>query len=142
VADQLLHEEKDLRVLGHRRKLDGLAARGAEVVTGDAFSPDDLGALLDGAEAALVLLPEDLTDRDFVANRSRMATAIADAVARSGVGRVVLLSTVGAGLADWPTRSGPRPGSVSSSSGCPGWTRSSSCCGPGSTWRTCWPRCH
>jgi len=100
VADQLLHRDRDLRVLAHRRTLDGLAGRGAEVVTGGAASPDALGALFDGAEAALVLLPEDLTDPDFVANRGRMAAAIADALAGSGVGRVVLLSTVGAGLAD------------------------------------------
>ena len=100
VADQLLRQDQDLRVLEHRRTLDGLAGRGAEVVPGEASSPDALRALFDGAEAALVLLPEDLTDPDFVANRSRMADAIAGALAGSGVGHVVLLSTVGAGLAD------------------------------------------
>jgi uncharacterized protein YbjT (DUF2867 family) len=100
VTDLLLREDQDVRVLEHRRTLDGLAGRGAEVVRGDALDPGGLRGLLDGAEAALVLLPEDLADPRFVANRSRMSGAIADAVGGSGVGQVVLLSTVGAGLAN------------------------------------------
>jgi uncharacterized protein YbjT (DUF2867 family) len=100
VTDLLLGEDQDVRVLQHRRKLDGLAERGAEVVRGDAISPGDLRALFDGAEAALVLLPEDMTDPMFVANRSRMSDAVADALGGCRVGQVVLLSTVGAGLED------------------------------------------
>ena len=100
VADRLLREDRQVRVLEHRRKLDGLAARGATVVGGDARNPGDLRKLFDGADAALVLLPEDLTDPDFTANRSRMSAAIAEALAGSGVEKVVVLSTVGAGLAD------------------------------------------
>jgi uncharacterized protein YbjT (DUF2867 family) len=100
VADRLLGEERQVRVLEHRRKLDGLAARGATVVGGDAASPGDLRELFDGAGAALVLLPEDLADPDFTASRSRMSAAIADALAGSDVRHLVVLSTVGAGLAD------------------------------------------
>lgn len=100
VADRLLGEERQVRVLEHRRKLDGLAARGATVVGGDAASPGDLRELFDGAGTALVLLPEDLAAPDFTASRSRMSAAIADALAGSGVEHVVVLSTVGAGLAD------------------------------------------
>jgi uncharacterized protein YbjT (DUF2867 family) len=100
VTERLLREGRAVRVLEHRRKLDGLGKQDAEVVTGDAVDPGDLGRLLEGAEAALVLLPEDLADPRFVANRSRMTDAIATALAGSGVGQVVLLSTVGAGLAD------------------------------------------
>jgi uncharacterized protein YbjT (DUF2867 family) len=100
VADRLLREDRQVRVLEHRRTVDGLAARGAEVVAGDAVDPGDLGELFDGADTALVLLPENLADPDFVANRSRMSAAIADALAGSGVEQVVVLSTVGAGLAD------------------------------------------
>jgi uncharacterized protein YbjT (DUF2867 family) len=100
VADRLLRGEQRVRVLAHHRRLDGLAGRGAEVVTGDAVDPDGLRALLEGAEAALVVLPENYADPEFVANRSRMSAAIADALAASRVGHVVVLSTVGAGLAD------------------------------------------
>ena len=100
VTERLLREGRQVRVLEHRRKLDGLGVRGAEVVTGDAADPGDLGRLLQGVEAAMVLLPEDLTDQEFVANRSRMSEAIAEALGGSRVGHVVLLSTVGAGQAD------------------------------------------
>jgi uncharacterized protein YbjT (DUF2867 family) len=100
VADRLLGQDRDVRVLEHRRKLDGLAARGATVIGGDAADPGDLRELFDGADTALVLLPEDLADPGFTANRSRMSAAIADALAGSAVERVVVLSTVGAGLAD------------------------------------------
>jgi uncharacterized protein YbjT (DUF2867 family) len=100
VADRLLREDRQVRVLEHRRKLDGLAARGATVVRGEAGNPGDLRELFDGAGTALVLLPEDLADPDFTANRSRMSAAIADALAGSGVEQVVVVSTVGAGLAD------------------------------------------
>jgi uncharacterized protein YbjT (DUF2867 family) len=100
VTERLLREGRDVRVLEHRRTLDGPGKRGAEVVRGDAVDPDGLRRLFEGAEAALVLLPEDLTDPQFVANRSRMSEAIAEALAGSGVGHVVLLSTVGAGVAD------------------------------------------
>jgi uncharacterized protein YbjT (DUF2867 family) len=70
------------------------------VVGGDPVDPGDLRQLFDGAGAALVLFPEDLADPDFTANRSRMSAAIADALAGSDVRHVVVLSTVGAGLAD------------------------------------------
>ena len=100
VTERLLREGRDARVLEHRRKLDGLGERGAEAVTGDAVDPDALRRLFEGAEAALVVLPEDLTDPQFVANRSRMSQAIADALAGSPAGHVVVLSTVGAGPAD------------------------------------------
>jgi uncharacterized protein YbjT (DUF2867 family) len=100
VTELLLREGRAVRALEHRRGLDGLGERGAEIVTGDAADPGDLGRLFEDAEAALVLLPEDLTDPHFVANRSRMSEAIAEALAGSRVGHVVLLSTVGAGQAD------------------------------------------
>jgi uncharacterized protein YbjT (DUF2867 family) len=100
VTERLLREGRDVRVLEHRRKLDGLGERGAEIVTGEAGSPENLRRLLEGAEAALVLLPEDLADQEFVANRSRMSEAIAGALGGSRVAHAVVLSTVGAGQAD------------------------------------------
>jgi uncharacterized protein YbjT (DUF2867 family) len=56
--------------------------------------------LFKDATAALVLLPEDLTAPAFVANRSRISRAVAEALGEAGVGHVVALSTVGAGRAD------------------------------------------
>jgi uncharacterized protein YbjT (DUF2867 family) len=97
VADLLLDDGQPVRALEHRRPLEELGRRGAEIVTGDLADPGDLGLLLKDAEAALVMLPDVVTDPAFTANRSRMARAIADALGRSRVGHVVVLSTLDAG---------------------------------------------
>lgn len=97
VADLLLRQDQPVRVLEHRRRLEELGRRGAEVVAGDQIDPGDLGVFLKDAEAALVVLPDVVTDPEFTATRSRMSQAIADALAASGVGHVVALSTVAAG---------------------------------------------
>lgn len=107
VAGLLLEQGEDVRVLQHQRRLDGLRERGAEVVKGDARSVDDLTGLFAGADAALVLLPDVVAEQQFVATRSHMSRAIADALARAGVGHVVALSAVGA---DRPDATGPPAG--------------------------------
>jgi uncharacterized protein YbjT (DUF2867 family) len=102
VADALLEAGEEVRALQHARDLTDLKERGAEVVTGNAMSVDDLRAFFDGAVGALVLLPEDVADRSFTKNRTVMSRAIRDALRASGVGHVVALSMVGAVLADAP----------------------------------------
>jgi uncharacterized protein YbjT (DUF2867 family) len=99
-AGRLLAAGRPVRVLEHRRSLGELGRRGAEVVTGDLTDPGSLGVLLKDAEAALVLLPDVVADPEFTATRSRMSRTIVDALAESGVGHVVALSTVAAGDAD------------------------------------------
>lgn len=102
VADQLLQAGEEVRALQHRRDLTELRERGAQVVTGEALRVEDLRALLDGAQGALVLLPEDVTDPAFIENREAMSRAIRDALWEGGVSHVVALSTVGAARADAP----------------------------------------
>ena len=102
VADGLLEGGEEVRALQHARDLTDLKRRGAEVVSGDAMSVDDLREFFDGAVAALVLLPENMADRSFAENRKVMSLVIRDALRASGVGHVVALSTVGAALADAP----------------------------------------
>ena len=137
VADRLLRAGRPVRALEHRRGLEELGRRGAEVVTGDLTDPASLGVLLKDAEAALVLLPDVVADPEFTATRSRMSRAIADALGGSGVGQVVVLSTVAAGD---PEATGRRPACASSRSG---WPRSATarcwCCGRPSIWRICSP---
>jgi uncharacterized protein YbjT (DUF2867 family) len=96
VADLLLHRGEQVRALQHRRKLDPLSERGAEVVTGDVRNVEDLRALFQDADAAFVLLPDNVDDPRFVANRSRMSRAITEALRGARVGHVVALSVVGA----------------------------------------------
>jgi uncharacterized protein YbjT (DUF2867 family) len=96
----LLRRGDDVRLFEHRRTLEEFRQRGAEVVTGNALSVQDLRALFKGARAALVLLPEDLADSEFAANRSKMSRAIVEALRETQVGHVVALSAVGADRAD------------------------------------------
>ena len=100
VADLLLGQGQPVRVLEHRGRLDRLGERGAEVVTGDLTDAGDLGVLLNDVEAALVMLPDVVTDPEFTATRSTMSRTIVDALGGSGVRRVVALSTVAAGRDD------------------------------------------
>jgi len=102
VANLLLDAGEDVRVLQHGREMTALRARGAEVVTGDAMNADELTALFAGADAALVLLPENVADPTFVENRVAMSRATRDALRQADVASVVALSTVGADRADVP----------------------------------------
>ena len=97
VADLLLREEQDVRVFGRSaERLKTFGHRGAEVVVGDAINVNDLRVLFRGAGAALLVLPEDLTDPNFISNRSAMSQAITQAIRDQDVGHVVLASAVGA----------------------------------------------
>jgi uncharacterized protein YbjT (DUF2867 family) len=94
VADLLLNAGQDVRVFEHGRPLDALRERGAELVKGDAVEVEDLRSLFGGAEAALVLLPENLADPEFAATRSRMCRALGQALSERPVGHVLALSAV------------------------------------------------
>lgn len=102
VVDLLLQTNEEVRVLQHARDLSEFRARGAEIVTGDAMNVEDLKDLFAGAEAALVILPENMADPTFVENRVAMSRAIRDALLSEGVSHVVALSAVGADRADAP----------------------------------------
>jgi uncharacterized protein YbjT (DUF2867 family) len=107
VADLLIGQGQPVRVLEHRRSLEDLGRRGAEVVTGDLTDAGEVGVLLKDVTAALVELPDVVTEPEFTATRSRMSRVIADALAESGVGHVVALSTTAAGD---PGATGPAAG--------------------------------
>jgi uncharacterized protein YbjT (DUF2867 family) len=102
VVGLLLDAGEEVRALRHSRDLAGLQERGATIVHGDAMRSEDVRPLFDGADAALVLLAENVADPDFVRNRVVMSRSITDALRASGVGHVVALSTVGADQADAP----------------------------------------
>ena len=95
VTNLLLCQDEEVRVFEHERKLEKFASRGAKVVTGDATNVEDLESLFKDAVAALVLLPENLADAQFVATRSKMSRAIAHALRKTRVSHVVALSAVG-----------------------------------------------
>lgn len=97
VADLLLEQGQDVRVFGRSaERLAPLGARGAEVIVGDAMNVDDLRMLFRDADAALIVLPDNLDDPQYAANRSAMSRAITDALRDRGVGHVVFASSIGA----------------------------------------------
>ena len=96
-ADRLLQDGQDVRVFGRSaERLEPLRQSGAEVIVGDAINPDDLQGLFRGAEGALVVLPDNVADTDYVSNRSKMSKAIVQALADQRVRHVVMASSLGA----------------------------------------------
>jgi uncharacterized protein YbjT (DUF2867 family) len=95
VTDLLLRQNEEVRIFEHERKLGEFRERGAEVVKGDAVNIENLKSLFENAVAALVLLPENLADPQFVATRTKMSRAIADSLRETQVNHVVGLSAVG-----------------------------------------------
>lgn len=99
VSDRLLREGERIRAFGRSaRRLEPLKHRGAEVVVGDAINLDDLEMLFKDVVSALVVLPDNVADPRYVANRSEMSRAITGALRDQRIGYVVLASSVGAHL--------------------------------------------
>ena len=97
VTDRLLREGQQVRVFGRSaERLEPLGRRGAEVAVGDAIDLSGLRALFQDAVSALVVLPDNVADPNYVANRSTMSRSIARALDDQRVGHVVLASSVGA----------------------------------------------
>ena len=97
VSELLLRERQHVRAFGRSaERLEVLGQRGAEVLVGNALNTHDLELLFGGAQAALVVLPDNVTDPHYVSNRSSMSQAITRALRIQRVGHVVLASSLGA----------------------------------------------
>jgi uncharacterized protein YbjT (DUF2867 family) len=97
VTNRLLEENQRVRAFGRSaERLEQFAGRGAEVVVGDALDLDALQMLFKGAVAALVVLPDNVSDTQYAMNRSKMSRAITDTLRAQHVGHVVLASSIGA----------------------------------------------
>jgi len=71
---------------------------GVDAVAGSHDDPAVLDAALAGADALFLLIPPDRSAPDVDAHYRRFARSAAEAVARHGVGRVVLVSSFGRGI--------------------------------------------
>lgn len=99
VASRLLEHGHHVRAVGRDAgNLTHLVDRGAQIHQADQSDPTALATALRGASAAyLVIQPNYIPDHpDFAAFQDQAAAALTDAVARSGVPRVVALSSWGA----------------------------------------------
>lgn len=101
IALALLNAGEPVRAIGRSEtKLVALQRAGAELRIGDANDERFLAEAFRGADAAYTLLAPSPDAADFRAAQDRMGEAIAHAVRRGGVRRVVALSSLGGDLAE------------------------------------------
>lgn len=105
LANHLLDANQQVRAVARKAEhLHALAQRGAELFTADATDATALTKAFQGAEAAYVLIPPNVTTDDVRAFQERISDAITAAVRNSGIKHVVALSSIGA---DKPSGTGP-----------------------------------
>ncbi len=97
VADTLLAKGQKVRVLV-RSAAQGApwAARGAEVAVASLDDEAALTKALTGAQGAYLLLPPDMGATDYLAGKRAQVDVLTHAIEKSGVGHVVLLSSIAA----------------------------------------------
>jgi uncharacterized protein YbjT (DUF2867 family) len=101
VADQLLAGGQKVRVIGRDAgRLARFVSKGAEAFTADATDADALAKAFEGAAGVYAMLPPNLTAADVRAYQERVTDALAAAIAKAGVPKVVVLSSIGADKAE------------------------------------------
>lgn len=105
ICQTLLNAGVPVRALGRSaERLAPLAAAGAQIAVGEPDDADFLDQAFQGAEAVYTLLAYGPDTEDYRQQQAAQGEAILQAIRRSGVRRVVFLSSVGA---DVPSGSGP-----------------------------------
>lgn len=101
LALQLLDTGHAVRVVGRNSNaLASLAKAGAELAVGDPGDAAFLERAFTGASAAYTMIPPCYAEPDMRIAQDRIGAAIAQAVRKAGLPRVVNLSSVGAELAE------------------------------------------
>jgi uncharacterized protein YbjT (DUF2867 family) len=100
-ARLLLQQGKKVRVIGRdAARLKALKEAGAELAVGDALDAKFLEGAFRGAEAVYTMIPPKYDTPEFRAHQNQVGESISKALTKSGVKRVVNLSSVGASLPD------------------------------------------
>ncbi|MFZ3216364.1 MAG: NmrA family NAD(P)-binding protein [Candidatus Acidiferrales bacterium] len=104
-AEALLAKGDKVRVIGRdATKLAPFVEKGAEAFTGSVEDPALLRKAFQGATAAYLIIPPDMTNSDYRGYQARITDAYAAAIAESKVPYVVVLSSLGA---EQPEKTGP-----------------------------------
>jgi uncharacterized protein YbjT (DUF2867 family) len=104
-AEKLLEAGERVRVIGRNaEKLQELARKGAEPLAGGLLDSGFLTSAFSGTDAAYLMIPADLAAKDPRGDQERITDSFAEAVKKSGIKRVVVLSSMGA---DKDERTGP-----------------------------------
>ena len=105
VAETLQAKGQPIRVIVRdEKKGTSWKERGAEVAVASVDDEAALARALGGAKGAYVLLPPDATTTDFFGSCAKRIDAIGRAAVKSGLGHLVLLSSIGAQI---PQGTGP-----------------------------------
>ena len=97
VTNQLLAANQKVRVVGRNAAhLQGLAAKGAEIMVADVTDAGALSQAFRDADSAYVMIPPNLTSSDPLGYANRVSDAIVSAVKNAGTKNVVALSSFGA----------------------------------------------
>ncbi len=96
-AAALLAQGKSVRAVGRSaERLAKLVERGAEAAVGDATDADFLARAFAGADGVFVMCAFELSSPDPLGDMGKVSEAVVAAVRRARVGRLVLLSSLGA----------------------------------------------
>lgn len=96
-AEALLAKGEKVRVVGRdAKKLEPLVQKGAEAFVGNVEDAASMTKAFNGATAAYILVPEDISQEDLRAYQERVSDSFAAAIANARVPYVVALSSIGA----------------------------------------------
>ena len=105
ITEKLLAQGQKVRVVGRdAKRLEPLAAKGAETFVAEATDAEALSKAFSGTKATYVLIPPNVGVPDVRGYQESVSSAIALATAKAGVAYTVVLSSFGA---DKPDRTGP-----------------------------------
>ena len=105
IAERLLERGEKVRVISRdAKRLARFVQKGAEAFVADVTDAAALTRAFDGARAAYLMVPPNLTSADPRAYQEQVSDAVASAVEKASVQHVVVLSSIGA---DKPEKTGP-----------------------------------
>ena len=105
IAAKLLGRGEKVRVIGRdARRLAGFVQKGAEAFVADVTDASALTKAFTGAKAVYAMIPPNVAAPDVSGYQERVSDALVTAIANTGVGHAVVLSSVGA---DKPDKTGP-----------------------------------
>ena len=105
IAAKLLGRGEKVRVIGRdARRLAGFVQKGAEAFVADVTDASALTKAFTGAKAVYAMIPPNVAAPDVSGYQERASDALVTAIANTGIGHAVVLSSVGA---DKPDKTGP-----------------------------------
>ncbi len=97
LVKQLIAAGHDVTVITTKNdKVNDIEALGAKAAVGSISDASFLTGAFMGADAVYIMMPPSIGNSNFIQNIADAGQACADAIKAAGVGRVVLLSSVGA----------------------------------------------